>query len=552
MRWPGRKDRRSLSPGYRGRGQPNGGVTPDEEEPRAPSSRNLPGAASVLKDSGGPTARGGGQPEAEPRPPPSGPARSGAAPELEEAASTYRARPRGFRTELRRFPARPRRRGEFQVFSIGGTVLLKIAAVAAQPAALRPPPGTGTPASPSPGARCRRPRLAAPRGTAPHVSPSPPSRPCPEHPPALLRLPTAGTERSGPGGHSPSPVPAAARGAGHSLPPPPPPLSSPRGFALDRVWGWSRSRGWSGGAGGALSPSSGLRTLCTKALLFPGFLNLLIICRSINRSCLQRPGGRNRPGLRAGRGNLKVSGEPPGPPSDRPRPRTGLQLSAPAAAAAAPPDSHFCGQRSPLSGREERTGDGGGSVGGWGCGCSGATSPPCPRPRVGNGNPGAEEGSECQPGSHEWNGPAAPPRPPLARGAGTRREPPPPPPALCPPTAARWPRPQPRAAPPLSRPGGQHRSDAAVRIASGNGSAVLRWHRRRSAGGGREMRRDSPHTGASGSGVSREAALGHGDLGHTEGRGGFSVPRVRAAPRRTGRPCRAGAEVLVSFAQRSR
>lgn len=43
---------------------------------------------------------------------------------------------------------------------------------------------------------------------------------------------------------------------------------------------------WGGGT--ALSPRSRLRALCTKDLLFPGFLNLLIICRNINTSCLQR------------------------------------------------------------------------------------------------------------------------------------------------------------------------------------------------------------------------------------------------------------------------
>ena len=82
------------------------------------------------------------------------------------------------------------------------------------------------PPSPSPAARCGRPRLAEPRGTAPNVSSSPPTRPCPEHHPALLRLPTAGTERGDPAGTARAP---SQRQCGAAAPPPPAPLRRPPG-----------------------------------------------------------------------------------------------------------------------------------------------------------------------------------------------------------------------------------------------------------------------------------------------------------------------------------
>eukprot|EP00076_Gallus_gallus_P032051 XP_024997589.1 basic proline-rich protein-like [Gallus gallus] len=348
----------SLSPGYRGRGQPNGGVSPDEELPRAPSDRNLPGAAAVLKDSGGPTARRGGV-NLRPNPVRRPPARPGAASELEETAVADGAHPRGFRTELRRFPARPRRRGEFQVFSIGGTVLLKIAAVAAQPAALRPPPGTETP----PRARARQHGA----GGLGWQSPGEPLPTCPR------RLPP---------GRAPS---------------------------TTRPYSGCRRRGLSGGT--------------RRAQPEP------------------RPSGNAGPPL-----------PPPPPHSAVPR----------------------------------------------------------------------------QPRSHEWNGPAAPPAPPLRPWGRDRRQPPPP----QPPT----PGPVPPDGRPLAAPSAPRCPSAAVRVASGNGSAVLRWHRRRSAGGRRETRR-TPRTAGPRGRARAGKPLSETETGAPRRTGGFSSPRLRAAPRTT---CRAG------------
>ncbi|XP_059720725.1 basic salivary proline-rich protein 4-like [Haemorhous mexicanus] len=72
------------------------------------------------------------------------------------------------RSEILHFPARPRRPGEFQVLSIGGTVLLEMAAAAsAQPAAFLPPQG-GTAAASAPG---RSPAPPVQQGGAPAGAP---------------------------------------------------------------------------------------------------------------------------------------------------------------------------------------------------------------------------------------------------------------------------------------------------------------------------------------------------------------------------------------------
>lgn len=241
------------------RGQPRRGAAP---RPVRPEPSRGSGGAEGQRRSHRPTGGVNLRPNPVRRPP----ARPGAASELEETAVADGAHPRGFRTELRRFPARPRRRGEFQVFSIGGTVLLKIAAVAAQPAALRPPPGTETP----PRARARQHGAGGFGWQSPgEPLPTCPRRLPPGRAPSTTR-PYSGCRRRGLSGGTrrAQPEPRPSGNAGPPLPPPPRPTPPSPGFARGAEAG---PGGGAAGRGSRYRPAPGCEHFAQKLFCFRAF-----------------------------------------------------------------------------------------------------------------------------------------------------------------------------------------------------------------------------------------------------------------------------------------
>lgn len=129
------------------------------------------------------------------------------------------------------------------------------------------------------------PASALPAGAAPRVFRQPLAY-APQQAPAGRRSPRQSTDR----------LPVSRRADTHREPlvapgPPPGSRAAPRrgSHRSPRARKGPRAGARRAGAGGAaLSPRSRPPAPCTKDLLFPGFLNLLIICRNINTSCLRR------------------------------------------------------------------------------------------------------------------------------------------------------------------------------------------------------------------------------------------------------------------------